>query len=185
MKNADSLTADELVKAPKIVFAEIRLPKKIISDAGMNFTSDTFRQFCRKMNIKQAMTLSYHHQSKHTIKKCIDTNNDVILALLQIRLMPIGAGLSSPAMLLFIRPIRGLLPQMNREPININNNDACYEALTAHQSKYIKDKDIHKDSFYFPIWSTVTVQCEDGGCWRHSVINEANDSENDGRSYIE
>ena len=43
--------------------------------------------------------------------------------------MPHGAGLPSLAMLLFNRPIRGLLPQMNRQPININNDDAQYEAL--------------------------------------------------------
>ena len=41
--------------------------------------------------------------------------------------MPIGAGLPSPAALLFNRPIRGLSPQMNRGEININNDDAQYE----------------------------------------------------------
>ena len=56
---------------------------------------------------------------KHTIGKCFDTNNDDILTLLQIRSIPIGTGLLSPAMLLFNRPIRGLLPPMNGEPINI------------------------------------------------------------------
>ena len=48
--------------------------------------------------------------------------------------MPIGAGLSSHAMLSWIRVIRGLLPQMNTEPININN-DGQYEALKAHKDK--------------------------------------------------
>ena len=45
VKSDDSLTADDLVKAVKIVFAECILPKKIISDVGMNFTSETSRQF--------------------------------------------------------------------------------------------------------------------------------------------
>ena len=43
-----------------------------------------------------------------------------------------------PATMLFNRPIRGLLPQVNREPIDINNDDAQYKALKAHQNKYIK-----------------------------------------------
>ena len=44
-KRDDSVTADGLVIAAKIVFAEFGLSKKIISDAGMNFTSEIFRQF--------------------------------------------------------------------------------------------------------------------------------------------
>ena len=32
-----------------------------------------------------------------------------------------------------------MLPQMNREPLNINIDDAQYEVLKTHQSKYAKD----------------------------------------------
>ena len=92
VKRADSFAADDLVKAAKVLFAEFRLPKKIIWDVGTNFTSETFRQFCWHMNIEQAITSSYHYQSngdvkacikflKHTIKKWLNTNNDVNLAL--------------------------------------------------------------------------------------------------------
>ena len=42
-KRAVNLHADDLVQAAKIVFTEFRLCKKIISDAGINFTSETFR----------------------------------------------------------------------------------------------------------------------------------------------
>ena len=38
VKKADSITADDLVKADKIVFTKFKLPKNIISDEGMNFT---------------------------------------------------------------------------------------------------------------------------------------------------
>ena len=57
-----------------------------------------------------------------TIKKCLN-NNDVNLALLQMRLTTIGARLPSPTTLLFNRPIIALLPQMIREPINFNADD--------------------------------------------------------------
>ena len=60
---AVSLSADDLVRAAKIVFNEFELPKKIISYVGMNFTSQKFRQFCRKMNIEQAITSFPHYQS--------------------------------------------------------------------------------------------------------------------------
>ena len=62
-------------------------------------------------------------------QKCFDNNNDVSFALLQVRMMPINAGLPSPATLLFNRPIRALLPLMNREPININADGKHYKAL--------------------------------------------------------
>ena len=59
---------------------------------------------------------SYHHQSngqveactqfvKHMLKMFFDNNSDANPALLQIRSMPIGAGFSSPATLLFKIPI--------------------------------------------------------------------------------
>ena len=62
-------------------------------------------------------------------EKCLGTNYEVILTLLQITSTPIGTWLPSPAMLLLNRPIRGLLPEVNIEPINIYNDDAQYEAL--------------------------------------------------------
>ena len=40
----------------------------------------------------------------------------------------IGAGLPSPSMILFNRPIRALLPQVNRDIFNFNTHEP-YEAL--------------------------------------------------------
>ena len=37
--------ADNLIRVAKIAFAEFRLSKKIVSDAGTNFISDKLRQF--------------------------------------------------------------------------------------------------------------------------------------------
>ena len=62
-------------------------------------------------------------------QKCFDDSYDVHLASLQIRAMPIGAGLPSAATFLFNRPIRVLLPQINRESINFNADDENYETL--------------------------------------------------------
>ena len=99
-----------------------------------------------------------------------DTNKGVSQALLQIALIPIGTGLPSPAVPLFIRPIRGPLPQMNRELIHINNDDAKYKALTLHHDEYVKNNDIYKDSLSVPIRSTVAKEHEDGEAWTHGII---------------
>ena len=56
LKRADSLAADDLVTAARIVLTEFGLPKETISDAGMNFTTEMFKQFCGQVNIEQAIT---------------------------------------------------------------------------------------------------------------------------------
>ena len=67
-------------------------------------------------------------------QKCPDTNNDISLPLLQ-----------------------------NREPININNNNAYHETLKACQDKYVKNNDTSKDSLSFPTGSTIAMHCKDVG----------------------
>ena len=66
---------------------------------------------------------------KCAIKKCLDNNDDINLPLSQMRSTPVGAGLPSPATLLFNRPIRAQLSQMNREPITFNADSEYHEAL--------------------------------------------------------
>ena len=120
VKRPDSLTVDDLVKASKIIFAEFGLIKKIISGTG-------------KFHIRIILAIlqTDEHTADHNIilspaeqwlgggvyeihemssQKCLDTNNDVNLTLLQIRSKPKGVGLPSPSMLLFNRPITCLLP---------------------------------------------------------------------------
>ena len=82
----------------------------------------------------------YNIYAMHS-QKCLDTSNDV---------NP-DTGLPGPSRLLFNRPIRGLLPQMHREPINMNTNDAQYKALNAHQNTYVKNNDAHKVLLFFSI----------------------------------
>ena len=77
-------------------------------------------------------------------QKYFDNNNYIHVALLHIRLMPRGTGLLSPVTLLFIRPIRTLLPQINRNPINISADDENHQAQRTWQEKYLKGCDACK-----------------------------------------
>ena len=88
--------------------------------------------------------------------------------------MPIPVGLPSLAMMLFNRVIRGLFPKMNRDLINVNNDDLPHEALEAHQGKYYKGKDTQKDSPNFISVATVAVWQEDRGPQTHDVIDKPN-----------
>ena len=80
------------------------------------FVSDRFQKFCRAINVEQATSLVYHHQSNgqveacfkfinQTFKECAKTGRDINMALLQIHTTPLGPGLPSPATLLFNRQV--------------------------------------------------------------------------------
>ena len=119
-----------------------------------------------------------------TIKKCLDNKNDVNLASLLIIFTPIGVGLPSLSTLLFNRPIRDPLPQVNRKPTSVNADIEYYEALKAYHDKYLKGSDTQEDSHYFPLGSTLAVQYEDGGLWMHGVTEEASNTDHNRWSYI-
>ena len=75
-------------------------------------------------------------------------------------------GLPSPATVLFNRPIMGLLPHMNGDPININNDDMHYEVLETYKRKYNNAKDTSKVPSVFIAGVTAAVQQDNGspGC---------------------
>ena len=67
-----------------------------MSDAADNFVSDKFKEFCRNLSMKQAVSSSYHHHNndqvkvcirliKQTLKKCFETTNETYVGLLWIR----------------------------------------------------------------------------------------------------
>ena len=87
VKKTKGPSADSLILMCEIIFTECGIPKKIMSDSGGNFISDKFKTFCKSLNIEQAFSSSYHHQSngqvevcikfvKHTLKECFDSRSD-------------------------------------------------------------------------------------------------------------
>ena len=96
IKKTEDLSAYNLILKCKIIFAEYGLPKKTVSDSVGNFISDTFKTFCKSLNIEQALSLSHHHQSngqvevcikfvKCTLKKYFDSRGDPHIAPLQYK----------------------------------------------------------------------------------------------------
>ena len=124
-----------------------------------------------------------HVDLSSILLKCLDTNRDIHLALAQIHLMPTGAGLLSLAIMLFNRLIRGLLPQMRRDSINVDNDDLHHEALEAGQRKNDKGKDTKKYPIVCLTRPMVAVQQQGRGLWPHAVIVETNNDEHKRHSY--
>ena len=82
--------------------------------------------------------------------------------------------LPNPGMMLFNRTIRALLPQLGREPVNVDNDDEYYKALMSRHEVYTKNNDTQKDSTFFSSGSTVAVQMEDEGPLTQGMIIEGN-----------
>ena len=146
------------------------------------------------MNIEQVTSSSYHHQRngqvgvciklmKCTMKKCIETNDDIHIALLQIRTTHLEPGLLSPAMLLFNHPKWSIMPIINRIPINSDNDEDHYESLVKKQTRNDKNYDAARNYDLFSIGSTVAVQWEEGWPWTHGTIVGIGDQQHNNRSY--
>ena len=67
----EGLLAESIINTVKVIFAEYGIAQKIMSDVGTNFVSDRFQQFCLTINVDQAVSSVYHHQSNGQVKVCI------------------------------------------------------------------------------------------------------------------
>ena len=81
-----------------------------------------------------------------TMKKCFHTKTDLKLALPQIRLVPIGPGLPTPAVLLFNRPIRGIMP------INFDYDENYHDTSIKIPNKSGENDDCLKNFVCILIW---------------------------------
>ena len=64
-------SANNLIQICEIIFTEYRLASKIVSDAGTNFVSKKFKNFCKPLSIHHAASSSYNHQSNRPAKEGI------------------------------------------------------------------------------------------------------------------
>ena len=72
IKKMEGLSTESLIATAKVIFAEYGIPCKIMSDAGTNYVSD---KFCSRLNIKQAVLSTYHHQSNGQLKPALNSLN--------------------------------------------------------------------------------------------------------------
>ena len=115
--------------------------------------------------------------------KCFDSGSNVHIALLQTRTTLLGQELPSPAMLLFNCPIRGIMPVMDRLPVNTDNDDEHHKAVVNRQCRNEQGKDTSKNFVSLTVGSTVMVQWEDRGPWTHGTIEVKDNDNHHDRSY--
>ena len=169
VKRLEGLSAESSITTTKVIFAEYGILQKLMSDAGTNFVSEKFWQFCRTINVEQAVSLVYHHQSnrqvkacikfiKCTFRKCAECGGDINMALLQICITPLGQHLPSLATLMFNRQAHGIMPILDHKPVGQECDDKHHSKLVDRQNKNNNTSPVFAS---LPIGSAVAVQCED------------------------
>ena len=118
------LTSKTVIKKLKSHFARYGIPNSVISDNGVQFTSDEFKKFSKVWDFEHFTISPKHSQSngkvesavkaaKRLLKKCKKANSDPYMALLELRNTPTQGISSSPAQRLHSRRTRTLLPTSN------------------------------------------------------------------------
>jgi len=185
-------SARSLINTTQQIFGEYGLPKKIISDAGTNYTSREFQDFCSANNIEHKTSSSYHHSGngqaerviaviKQIFKKCEITGENPYLALLYLRTTPISRNLPSPARIMG-RRLRTLLPNADFD----NIDDYLKDRFRERQRIMKQQHDSHRGVRQLPqrnIGERVMVQARDGGPWTQGRVAGNRGSEHGNRSY--
>ena len=145
----------------KMLFAENGIPKSLQCDSGTLFTSSEFQQLAGKYGF-EIVTSSPHYPRGHgfverqvqtvkkTILKCRETKEDIDLALLALRTLPLSSNVPSPAELLNSRVFKSTLPgkiqpSKNQEEIRnwlkAREDNQCY-----YYNRHTKElPELHKD----------------------------------------
>ena len=143
-RELQSLHSIDVIEALKSIFCDIGPPNKIISDNARYFTSKEFQNFAMRWSI-QHITSSPHfphgnvHAEKaiHVVKQIYMKADDVKLALLLLKMMPISNNKSviqgAPAKLFYGHQLKAHQP-VKQKPAVIQNLDD--DATSEVPSKY-------------------------------------------------
>ena len=71
IKRMGGLSAENLIMIVKVILAEYGIPHRLMSGVSSNFISEKFISFCSSLNIKQAVSSSYHHQNNGQVEACM------------------------------------------------------------------------------------------------------------------
>ena len=108
---------------------------------------------------------------------------DPYIALLHIRMNPLGLGLPSLGTMLFNCPIRGIMPIISRPPTGEDYYEVLVLVLVNRQTKNDKNQGTPRNYDSILTGFTVAVKCGDGTLWIHGTIEGKGDHNHHERSY--
>lgn len=115
------LTSETTISVTKSTFSRYGKPNVLYTDNGSQFVNKHFQNFLAEWEVTHKTSSPPYAQSngfieghiqtiKKLIKKTIEDNRDIHLALLEYITTPIDSNFPSPAELLYERKIKGLVP---------------------------------------------------------------------------
>ena len=150
IRSLKNITTNSTIGALKTIFTELCYPQRIHSDAGSQYTSIEFKQFCATNDISHTTSFPYCHESngraeryvgivQTIMKKNPEMINDAFLAY---RAGPLPNNEYSPAELMFKRNVKAHMislpvhfPTDDRSPENVNP----LEQKEKHTKRYTGD----------------------------------------------
>ena len=124
VKMGTSTSTEKVIRVLRKCFSLVGIPCMLVSDGGPQFKSMAFKEWCKSWGIKNEYSSPYNPRSNglaeaavKTLKKLVSkttTNGNIetdafYKAILELRNTPRVDG-SSPAEVLFGRPVRGVIP---------------------------------------------------------------------------
>ena len=57
----------------RYIFSIFGLPQQLVTDNGLQFIAEEFRQFCRENGVKHIRSVPYHPSTKEVIERFVQT----------------------------------------------------------------------------------------------------------------
>ena len=120
--HSPTTTAEQIVRLMKATCARFGIPEQIVSNNGPQYTSEVWKDFCRRFDIRHTTSSPYHPQGNGHAERAVQTaksilkQEDPLLALMCYRATPTSSGVS-PAEMLMGRKIRTTLPSLEKNLI--------------------------------------------------------------------
>lgn len=180
-------TSSNVITHIKSIFARHGIPLKVVSDNGPQFSSDHFKQFANAWQFEHRTSSPRYPQSNGLVERSVgilkgllNKSDDPYLALLNYRNSPRGDGIPSPAIRLFGRRTRTLMPSTHTTMMPNQHSSSTYDKL---QNAKIKQKAFYdtnaKDLRPLNQGETVRIRSTNNGLWLPAVIVKRV-----GRSYL-
>ena len=80
IKDANSWKTDNTIKTLKLWFSQFGIPKQLVSDNGVQFTSTEFKSFIEKTGINHIRTAIYHQSSNGQVERYLQTIKQALRA---------------------------------------------------------------------------------------------------------
>ena len=171
-------SAETTIKEFIQIFNEHGIPQELPIDKGSNFTSKTFMDFCKSLDVNVTYSSTCHHSSnptkwavqtvKNLMKKYKCTNQSWHLALLEYSCILISDTVPSSSVLCG-HAFKGLLSNFYR---NNNNNLSFSDSLQERHDKEKSHFNVNsKELSILPVGSIVMVYDHQIKCWKLGKVD--------------